>query len=77
MMQMSQKDVFRIIKKLNETVRHQQGRMSPDSNGHGHGRLLQTIADNEGLSGAELALILQMSPPVISTPLKHIKTKRV
>ena len=61
------------IKRLNETIRHQQGIMSPESNGRGHGRLLRTIAANEGISGVELALKMNMAPPVISEKLAGLE----
>ena len=61
------------VKKLNETIRHQQGIMSPESNGRGHGRLLRTIAANEGISGVELALKMQLSAPVISEKLAGLE----
>lgn len=61
------------IKKLNEAIRHQQGIMSPESNGRGHGRLLRTIAANEGISGVELALKMDMAPPVISEKLAGLE----
>ena len=70
---MKHNDVLKSIKKLNEVIRHQQGIMSPDSNGRGHGKLLQTIADNEGLSGVELALRLNIAPPVISEKLSGLE----
>ena len=72
-MPMKQNDVLKSIKRLNEVIRHQQGIMSPDSNGKGHGKLLQTIADNEGLSGVELALRLNIAPPVISEKLSGLE----
>ena len=50
-------DVIGSIKKLNEAIRHQQGIMSPESNGRGHGRLLRTIAANEGISGVGAARV--------------------
>ncbi len=71
---MKQKDsVFKNVKRLHETIKYQQGVMSPDSNGKGHGKLLKTIADNEGLSGVELALRLHMAPPVISEKLSALE----
>lgn len=66
-------DVIGSIKRLNETIRHQQGIMSPESNGRGHGRLLRTIAANEGISGVELALKMNMAPPVISEKLSGLE----
>lgn len=66
---MEKEDVIGSIKRLNETIRHQQGIMSPDSNGRGHGRLLRTIAQNEGISGVELSLAMDIAPPVISEKL--------
>ena len=66
---MKESSVFKSIKRLHETIKKQQGVMSPDSNGKGHGKLLRTIAENEGLSGAELSLMLQIAPPVVSEKL--------
>lgn len=70
---MKKKDVIGSIKKLNETVRHQQGVMSPDSNGKGHGRLLRTIAEHPGISGVELSLMMDISPPVISEKISGLE----
>lgn len=74
---MNKGDVMVSIKKLNETVRHQQGVMSPDSNGQGHGRLLQTIAANPGISGVELALRMDMSASVISEKLSGLEEQEM
>ena len=66
-------DVFRSIKRLNEAVHRQQGIMSPDSNGKGHGRLLKTISENEGISGVELSLKMDMAAPVVSEKLSGLE----
>ena len=70
---MKQKSVFKSVKRLHETIKYQQGVMSPDSNGKGHGKLLKTISENEGLSGVELALMMQIAPPVISEKLSGLE----
>lgn len=70
---MKKKDVIGSIKKLNETVRHQQGAMSPDSNGKGHGRLLRTISEHPGISGIELSVMMDMSAPMISEKLSGLE----
>lgn len=73
MVTMKQKSVFKSVKRLHETIKYQQGIISPDSNGKGHGKLLKTIAENEGLSGVELALMLQIAPPVVSEKLSGLE----
>lgn len=70
---MKQKNVFKSVKRLHETIKYQQGIMSPNSNGKGHGKLLKTIAENEGLSGVELALMLQIAPPIVSEKLSSLE----
>ena len=47
--------------------------MSPESNGRGHGRLLRTISQNEGISGVELSLKMDIAAPVISEKLTGLE----
>lgn len=70
---MNKRKVINSIKKLNEAVRHQQGVMSPDSNGKGHGRLLRMIEEHPGISGVELSLMMAVSAPVISEKLSNLE----
>lgn len=73
-MKMKEKnDVIEAVKGLHEVIRFQQGIMSPDSNGKGHGKLLRTISENEGISGVELALKMDIAPPVVSEKLSGLE----
>ena len=70
---MENNNVIEAVKGLHEVIRRQQGIMSPDSNGKGHGKLLRTISENEGISGVELALKMDIAPPVVSEKLSGLE----
>ena len=70
---MEKNNVIEAVKGLHEVIRRQQGIMSPDSNGKGHGKLLRTISENEGISGVELALKMDIAPPVVSEKLSGLE----
>ena len=73
---MENNNVIEAVKGLHEVIRRQQGIMSPDSNGKGHGKLLRTISENEGISGVELALKMDIAPPVVSEKTFRFGTGR-
>jgi len=66
-------NVLQAIKQINQSVKRLQERMAPDSNGQGHGRLLQLIEKNEGISPKELALLLSIRPSTCTEKLNLLE----
>ena len=70
-------DLASLVKQTGNAVRRLQGQLSPDSNGKGHGRLLRLIAEHEGITGKELALMLGIRPSTLTEKLNALEEEGI
>ena len=72
-----EQDLTSIIKRTGNMMRRLQGQLSPHSNGKGHGRLLRLIAEHEGITSKELALMLGIRPPTLTEKLYALEQENM
>ncbi len=68
-----EQELMSIIKRTGNMVRRLQGQLSPHSNGKGHGRLLRLVAEHDGITSKELALMLGIRPSTLTEKLRTLE----
>ena len=68
-----EQNLLGLVKRAGAAVRRAQDELVPDSNGKGHGRLLRLIAEHEGISGKELALMMGLRPSTLTEKLNLLE----